>query len=115
MVLKECMGEIRRLNPAFQRPDMVQVDLLYDKLPNLSCTPMGKVFYCLIVDIWQKECILKQWNEVLISNLYKTGDPEDTNNYQGISLISLALKVLLSLMANRLSIACEQKEILSYK
>ena len=47
-----------------------------------------------------------------IINLFKGGDSESTNNYHGISLISCALKVLLCLMANRLSKECEDKNLL---
>jgi hypothetical protein len=53
-----------------------------------------------------------QWKETQIVNLFKGGDPESTNNYCGISLISCAFKVLLALMANRLSKMCEENGLL---
>ena len=113
MVLEECMAEVARENPRFQRPDNVRVDLPEDKLPCVPLTPMGKAFYSLILNVWETGCIPKQWSEVQIVNLHKGGSTEDVNNYRGISLISCAFKVLLSLMATRLSKVSEETGLIS--
>lgn len=113
MVLEECMAEITRENPGFQRPDNVRIDLPEEKLPWEPLTPMGKAFYSLILNVWETGCIPKQWSEVQIVNLHKGGSTDDVNNYRGISLISCAFKVLLSLMATRLSKASEETGLIS--
>ena len=113
MVLEECMMEIAWENPEFQQPDNVRVDLPEDKLPEEPVTPMGKAFYSLILNVWETGCILKQWSEVQIVNLHKGGNTDDVNNYRGISLISCAFKVLLSLMATCLSKASEETGLIS--
>ena len=108
MVAEECMAQVALENPDWQRPDNVRIDLPEDKLPLVPMTPMGKTFYSLICNVWQTGCIPKQWSEVQIVNLFKGGSTDDVNNYRGISLISCAFKVLLSLMATRLSRVSEQ-------
>jgi len=107
MVLEECMAWVQLQNPDFRRPDAVRLDLPEKNLPTEPQTPMGKAFFTLLLSVWQTGCIPKQWSEVQIVNLFKGGDPENSNNYRGISLISCAFKVLLSLMADRLSRASE--------
>lgn len=113
MVSEECMKELENQNPTFRRPDNVRIDLAYKKLPKTPVTPLGKAFFVLLKNVWQTGRVPSQWNEVQIVNLFKGGDPENTNNYRGISLISCAFKVLLGLMANRLSEAGEEYGLLS--
>ena len=103
LVLEESMAEVSRLNESFQRPDGVRIDLPSKLLPTAPLTPLGKCFFDLLLRTWNTGCIPSQWNEVHIVNLYKGGDPENTNNYRGISLMSCAFKVLISVMATRLS------------
>ena len=40
----------------------------------------------------------KLWNHSLISFIYKTGDPNDCNNYRGISVTSCLGKLFTSLL-----------------
>ena len=42
-------------------------------------TNMGKVFHRLLNQTWQAGCILEQWQEVHIVNLFKGGDSEAYN------------------------------------
>ena len=112
MVLEESMAQIKEENPAFRRPDNVRIDLPYKELPQEPLTPMGKVFYVLLQKTWRTGCIPDKWNEVQIVNLFKGGDPESTNNYRGISLISCAFKVLMAVMASRLSLECLENDVL---
>jgi exonuclease III len=113
MVSEECMMQVALENPGFQRPDNVRIDLPAEKLPWEPLTLMGKAFYPLICNVWRTGCIPEQWSEVQIVNLFKGGDTHDVNNYRGISLISCAFKVLLSLMATRLSRAGEESGLIS--
>lgn len=103
MVAEESMAEVCFQSPNFNCPDNVRIDLPSKHLPALPHTPLGKAFFTLLLRTWNTGCIPSQWNDVHIVNLPKGGDLENTNNYCGISLISCAFKVLLSLMANHLS------------
>ena len=42
------------------------------------------------------------WNHSLISSIYKSGDPNDCNNYRGISVTSCLGKLFISLLQKRL-------------
>ena len=113
MVLEECMEWVKRQNPEFMRPDNVRIDLPEKDLPHTPITCMGKAFFALLERTWQTGCIPDSWNQVHIVNLFKGGDPESTDNYRGISLISCAFKVLISIMTARLSKAAEEAGLIS--
>jgi exonuclease III len=48
------------------------------------------------------ETIAANWQEALMVNLFKDGDPTDPSNYRGIALISCLGKIYLSIWAKRL-------------
>jgi hypothetical protein len=62
------------------------------------------------------------WNHSLISSIYKSGDPNDCNNYRGISVTSCLGKLFTSLLQKRLlvltkvdsEVAIEQLIIFTY-
>lgn len=56
----------------------------------------------------------KIWNHTLISSIFKSGDPNDCNNYRGISVTSCVGKLFTSLLQRRLSDYLENKELLSF-
>ena len=62
--------------------------------------------------IWREENVPQQWKDAAIIILYKTGDKTECENYRVISLVSHAGKVLLQLVARRLSAYCEAKGLL---
>jgi hypothetical protein len=57
----------------------------------------------LIHSIWNKEEFPQQWEESVIVSIYKKGDKTDCNNYQGISLLSTAYKILSNILLSRLT------------
>jgi exonuclease III len=99
---EECMATVKSKNPHMTRPDLVKFALADKDLPTDPLTPMGKALYPILKRVWELEQTPDQWNEVYIRSLFKDGDPELMANYRGISLISVALKVLLNIMADRL-------------
>lgn len=107
LVQEESMAALMAENPNFVRPERVQVNLRLEQLANEPLTPMGKALFKIISTIWSLERTPRMWDEVWITNLFKSGDPELMVNYRGISLISVALKVLLNIMTDRLSTAAE--------
>eukprot|EP00752_Nemacystus_decipiens_P018192 g16322.t1 len=54
----------------------------------------------------------QQWKDATIKVLFKKGDPLECGNYRGISLVAHAGKVLLKIVATRLSHYCEREGIL---
>jgi hypothetical protein len=57
----------------------------------------------LICSIWNKEELPQQWEESIIVPIYRKGDKADCNNYQGISLLSTAYKILSNILLARLT------------
>ena len=55
----------------------------------------------------------QQWKDAIIMILYKKKDWTECGNYRGISLVAHAGKILLKIIAPRLSGYCERVEILS--
>ena len=62
--------------------------------------------------MWRGEEIPQEWKDATLKVLYKKSDLSDCNNFPGISLVSHAGKVLLKVVANRLSDFCEAQQIL---
>ena len=54
----------------------------------------------------------QQWKDAIIMVLYKTKDRTECGNYRGISLVAHAGKILLKIIARRLSECCERVGIL---
>lgn len=112
----ECRAEIeRKLNleredgdPYKKAPDGIRFALPADELPLEPGTLLGKSFYALICASWQFERTPDVWNLVDVVNLYKSKDPELLENYRGISLLSVSLKVLLTLMGARIMTAMDE-------
>ena len=66
----------------------------------------------LTILIWRQGKVSQQWNYAVITVLHKKGDKTECGNYRGISLVSHAGKVLLKMVARRLSAYCEAKGLL---
>ena len=62
--------------------------------------------------IWREGKAPQQWKDAVVTVLHKKGDKTECGNYRGISLVSHAGKVLLKVVARRLSAYCEAKGLL---
>ena len=70
-------------------------------------------FHRLTTLIWREGKVPQQWKDAVITVLHhKKGDKTECGNYRGISLVSHARKVLLKVVARRLSAFCEAKGLL---
>ena len=91
--------------------DSFPVELL--ELDNPTREPVVlKHFHATLVRVWRGEEIPQEWKDATIKVLHKKSDQSDCNNFQGISLVSHAGKVLLKIVANHLSDFCEAQQIL---
>ena len=83
------------------------------KLDNSAREPVVlKHFHAILVRVWRGEEIPQEWKDATIKVLHKTSDRSDCNSFRGISLVSHAGKVVLKIVANRLSDFCEAQQIL---
>ncbi|THH18985.1 hypothetical protein EUX98_g8861 [Antrodiella citrinella] len=107
MLSQECELQCSLNNPRAHTLEYIRHDLPADELPHSPLTNMGKALFPLLQKSWRSSHVPEQWNKVQVCNLFKSGDPEDMNNYRGISLISVVQKIILSVMAERLQAQCE--------
>jgi len=56
----------------------------------------------LICNIWIQEKVPQDWKDARIVTIFKKGSRKDCGNYRGISLLSIAGKILARIMLNRI-------------
>ena len=91
-------------------PDGLPVELL--KLGLQQDRTILLEFHRLTTLIWREGKVPQQWKDAVITVPHKKGDKTECGNYRGISLVSHAGKVLLKVVARRLSAYCEAKGLL---
>ena len=91
-------------------PDGLPAELL--KLGLQQDRTILRELHRLTILIWRQGKVPQQWKDAVITVLHKKGDKTECGNYRGISLVSHAGKVLLKLVARRLSACCEAKGLL---
>ena len=91
-------------------PDSLVAELL--KIDEPAEPIVLERFHAILVEVWTGGEVPQQWKDAIIKVLYKKSDRSNCKYYRGISLLSHAGKVLLKLVANRLSDYCEAHGIL---
>ena len=88
-------------------PDSLPAELLKLGLQHDRTILLG--LHRLTILIWRQGKVPQQWKDAVIPVLHKKGDKTECGNYRSISLVSHAGKVLLKVVARRLSAYCEAK------
>ena len=57
----------------------------------------------LILSVWSEECVQQDWKDASIVPIFKKGSRKDCGNYRGISLLSIAGKILSRVLLNRIN------------
>ena len=91
-------------------PDGLPAELL--KLGLQQDRTILRELHRLTILIWRQGKVPQHWKDAVITVLHKKGDKTECENYHGISLVSHAGKVLLNVVARRLSAYCEAKGLL---
>ena len=91
-------------------PDDIPVELL--KLGLHDDSIIVDEFYKIVLAVWKKEEVPQQWKDAVIKVLHKKSDKTQCGNYRGISLVAHAGKVILKVVAWRLSGYFEEKGFL---
>jgi hypothetical protein len=58
--------------------------------------------------IWNNEEMLEEWKESIIVPISKKGDKTDSNNYRGISHLSITYEIFSSILLSRLTPYAEE-------
>jgi hypothetical protein len=68
------------------------------KLIKVGSETLYSEIHKLICSTWNTEELPQQWKECIIVPIHIKGDMTDSNNYQGISLLSTAYKILFNIL-----------------
>ena len=109
--IKELTDAIRSLaNGKAVGPDGVSVELF--KITLNGDPALRRRLLDIVVRIWKEDAVPQQWKYAIIMVLYKKKDRTECCNYSGISLVAHAGKILLKVIARRVSEYCEPVGIL---
>ena len=72
-------------------------------------TVMGKALLNIVNRLY-RESIPNKWNEAWVVSILKGGDPTDMNNYRGISLIVVIVKITTLIVSTRLASKLEESK-----
>ena len=92
------------------RPDGVSVELF--KITLNGDPALRRSMLDIVVSIWRGGEVPQQWKYAIIMVLHEKEDRTECGNYRGISLVAHAGKILLKIIAPRLSEYCEHVGIL---
>ena len=92
-------------------PDGLPTELLKVLADEGELDTLGK-FHDIIVAVWRGGGVPQQWKDATIKVHRKKKDRTECGDYRGISLVAHAGKVLLKVIAGRLSDYCERENIL---
>jgi exonuclease III len=73
--------------------------------PSTPMCAMGRNFFNLVLQVWNSEELPLDWGRSAVVSIPKKGDLTDKDNYRGISLMSIAAKIVYTLMQLRLTSA----------
>ena len=110
--MQELTDAIRSLsNGKAVGPDGVPVELF--KIALNGNPALRPRLLDIVVGIWRGEDVPQQWKDAIIKVFHKKKDRTECGNYRGISLVAHAGKILLKIIARRLSDYCERLGILA--
>ena len=107
----ELTGALRSMaNAKAVGPDELPVELL--KLGINHDPTVLREFHRVIKLVWHQREVPQRWRDAVIKVLHKKKDMAERGNHRGISLVAHAGKVLLKIVATRLSAYCEARNLL---
>jgi hypothetical protein len=104
--------EIRAAIKELKRGKTPGVDFIVAEVLKHGGKHMSKALLILCRHVWNREQIPSAWTKGIIFPIYKDGEERDTNNYRGITLLSIVGKVYTTVLNRRLIDWCEKKGIL---
>jgi exonuclease III len=102
---------LRGLKPK-KAPEGIYFALRENQLPIFPRSPLGQALFMIITRTWALEVTPDAWDSVDIISLHKSKDPELMTNYRGISLISVGLKIVLTILQARMLKGLEDRGLL---
>ena len=72
---------------------------------------LGKALWALLEKIWTEAKVPESYRSAIVVPIPKKGDMTDPDNYRGISLIAVCLKVISKIVATRLHLIAERDNL----
>lgn len=93
--------------------DMIPVEVfkLVEKEEEAT-SRLAQVVWRIISKMWKSASVPEKWNKAVIVPVWKKGDKRDPQNYRGISLIPVMMKIYSKVLTNRLTQIVEGNGIL---
>ena len=108
----ELIGGLRSMaNAEAMGPDDLPLELL--KLGINHDPTVLREFHRMVERVWHQREVPQRWRDAMIKVLHKKKDRTECGNYHGIFLVPHAGKVLLKIVATRLSAYCEARNLLA--
>ncbi|KAJ4429975.1 hypothetical protein ANN_22179 [Periplaneta americana] len=110
--------QIQTAEPFIPEPTLSEVEIAIENLkkyksPGIDQIPaeliqeggsvLSSEIYKLVLAIWEKEIVPKQWKESIIVPIFKKGDKTNCSNFRGISLLLTSYKILSNIFLRRLT------------
>jgi Exonuclease III len=74
-----------------------------DERPQEPTSPMQKIFHLILLRMWRFSHVPDKWGVAELISIGKKGDLTVRNNYRGISLIEVIVKIIVKLLASRIT------------
>ena len=107
--------EIEKATKSLKNGKAVGIDQISNEMIKLAINhimkPMEKIFNAILCEQYYPS----MWKIGIITNLHKTGNTMDPNNYRGLTINSCIAKVFNTIMNNRLTKYLEENDIISNK
>jgi exonuclease III len=108
MTWSEVLGALRKVKSGKAPgddciiPEWYKALIQVDNDPIRPRTPMGIELLKVLTRIWDSSYIPRKWRSALVVSIPKKGDLTSLENYRGISLINIGLKVLSMVVIERI-------------
>ena len=100
----KAMANVKAVGPDGLTVEQLKLGLQQDRTILLE-------LHRLTTLIWREGKVPQQLKDAVVTTLHKKGDKTEYGNYRGISFVSHEGKVLLQVVARRLSAYCEAKRL----
>ena len=102
-------AEIRNAMHKMKKGKAAGIDSITIKLLRVGGDVTTELLYELFMKIWETEEIPEDWTKGLIVKLPKRGNFTDYDNWRGIALIPVIIKIFGSAIVNRIRVGVDNK------
>jgi len=99
---ESSMDEIEAIVKSLKNNKAPGKNIINSELLKIAGKDLLKILHNLISSIWKSEKIEDDWYTAILCPIFKKGDPSNTENYRGISLLDATYNVISTAILNRI-------------